>query len=47
LALQLHSCYYRTVRDILINGRDRLTPIESADWQSPPHEHLRGAQSYH
>lgn len=47
LALSLQSCYYRTVRDILINGRDRLTPSATADWNSPPHEHLRGARSYH
>ena len=47
MALSLHSCYYRTVRDILANGRDRLAPSAGADWVSPQHEHLRGARSYH
>lgn len=47
MALSLHSCYYRTVRDILANGRDRLDPSAGADWVSPQHEHLRGARSYH
>ncbi|MCI2808323.1 IS21 family transposase [Eoetvoesiella caeni] len=47
LALSLQSYYYRTVREILVNGRDRLAPSSSADWQSPEHEHLRGARSYH
>ncbi len=47
IALSLHSCYYRTVRDILINGRDRVEHAAGADWQSPHHEHLRGARSYH
>ena len=47
IALSLHSCYYRTVRDILVNGRDRLEQTPGADWHSPQHEHLRGARSYH
>lgn len=47
IALSLHSCYYRTVRDILINGRDRLEVSSLSDWRSPQHEHLRGARSYH
>ncbi|MFA5496495.1 MAG: IS21 family transposase [Porticoccaceae bacterium] len=47
IALSLHSCYYRTVRDILVNGRDRVEPTAGTDWHSPQHEHLRGARSYH
>lgn len=47
IALSLHSCYYRTVRDILVNGRDRVEQAAGTDWHSPPHEHLRGARSYH
>jgi len=47
IALSLHSCYYRTVRDILMNGRDRIEQTAGTDWRSPSHEHLRGARSYH
>ena len=47
MALSLHACHYRTVRDILINGRDRVQASTTADWTSPQHEHLRGARSYH
>jgi transposase len=47
IALALHASYYRTVRDILINGRDRLDQPAGTDWHSPQHEHLRGARSYH
>ncbi len=47
LALSLRACHYRTVRDILANGRDQLTGAAQAPWTSPEHEHLRGARSYH
>jgi len=47
LALSLHACHYRTVRDILANGRDRVPGVAVPDWHSPSHEHLRGARSYH
>lgn len=46
LALSLRACHYRTVRDILANGRDQLTDAAQAPWTSPEHEHLRGARSY-
>ncbi len=47
LALSLRACRYRTVRDILANGRDQLADGAQASWTSPEHEHLRGARSYH
>jgi transposase len=47
LALSLRACHYRTVRDILANGRDQLADDTQAPWTSPEHEHLRGARSYH
>ena len=47
IALSLHACHYRTVRDILANGRDQIEQPAGADWYSPQHEHLRGARSYH
>ena len=47
MALQLGSCRYRTVRDILANGRDRVQPTDAAPWHAPEHELLRGARSYH
>lgn len=47
MALQLGSCRYRTVRDILANGRDRVQPTDAASWHAPEHELLRGPRSYH
>lgn len=47
LALSLHACYYRTVRDILANGRDQISGGAQSPWTSPAHEHLRGARAYH
>jgi transposase len=46
MALSLHSYSYRTVRDILANKTDLAAPAASAEWQSPTHEHLRGARAY-
>lgn len=47
MALALQACHYRTVRDILANGRDQIAAEPQANWMSPEHEHLRGARSYH
>lgn len=47
MALSLQAYHYRTVRDILANGRDRVQEPQTRDWLSPEHEHLRGARSYH
>lgn len=43
IALSLH---YRTVREILVNGRDRIELTARTNWGSPPHEHLHGPRSY-
>ena len=50
LALQLGSCKYRDVREILSNKRDlqpAQAPAETSDWVSPDHAHLRGSDYYH
>jgi transposase len=47
MALALGSCRYRTVREILLNKTDLAQPVASPLWQSPEHEHLRGARAYH
>jgi transposase len=47
MALSLNACRYRTVRDILLNKTDLAQPVASSPWQSPEHEHLRGARAYH
>ena len=47
LALQIGTCKYRHIRDILANNRDQTTPPTSAtDWVSPDHAHLRGPDYY-
>ena len=39
---------YHHVRDILLNGRDRLPhPGANTDWVSPEHDNVRGAANYH
>lgn len=47
IALSLHAYRYRTVRDILENGRDQMSSHVRTEWSSPTHEHLRGSRSYH
>lgn len=46
LALQIGTCKYRHVRDILANNRDQNTPPPSNDWISPDHSHVRGPGYY-
>ncbi len=46
LALQIGTCKYRHVRDILANNRDQNTPTSSHDWVSPDHRHVRGPSYY-
>ena len=46
LALQIGTCKYRHVRDILVNNRDQNTPPPSNDWVSPDHPHVRGPGYY-
>lgn len=46
LSLQIHT--YRAVRDILLSGKEKASPVQPGRaWQSPDHEHLRGARAYH
>lgn len=46
LALQLGTCQYRHVRDILANNRDRTRQAAQDDWVSPDHAHVRGPTYY-
>ena len=46
LALQLGSCRYRSVRDILANHRDRSPGSDEGDWTSPSHENVCGPGYY-
>ncbi|MBI1397384.1 MAG: IS21 family transposase [Betaproteobacteria bacterium] len=46
LALQLGSCRYRSVRDILANHRDRSPGSDEGEWTSPSHENVRGPGYY-
>ncbi len=45
LALQMGTCRYRHVRDILKNKRD-LHTVAITEWVSPDHAHLRGSDYY-
>jgi len=47
LAIDLNAIYYRHVREILANGRDRLEPAGSSRWVSPVHDNVRGPGYYH
>jgi|GEM_PF-6625594 len=47
LAIDLNAVYYRHVRDILINGRDRVERVGEANWVSPAHGNVRGSGYYH
>ena len=46
LALQLGTCKYIHVRDILANNRDKVAPATSTEWTSPDHANVRGADYY-
>jgi transposase len=46
LALQIGTCQYRHVRDILANNRDQSPPGAAGDWVSPDHAHVRGPNYY-
>ncbi|MBW8072306.1 MAG: IS21 family transposase [Ferrovum sp.] len=46
LALQIGTCKYRHVRDILVNNRDQHQPPPANDWVSPEHVHVRGSDYY-
>jgi hypothetical protein len=47
LAIELNAIYYRHVREILANGRDRPQPASSSRWVSPEHDNVRGPGYYH
>jgi len=42
VALELGTTNSTHVREILINGRDKLVPSTASDWTSPAHVHVRG-----
>jgi len=50
LAIQLGTCHYRHVRDILVNKRDQTSVATygtpPSDWVSPHHAHVRGPSYY-
>jgi len=45
VALELGTTNSRHVRDILVNGRDRVQPV-TPEWTSPAHAHVRGPDYY-
>jgi transposase len=47
LAMELDAIYYRHVKEILANGRDRIEPGTAASWVSPVHDNVRGPGYYH
>jgi transposase len=48
LAERLSSCSYKTVKNILMSGRDRIqeTPLDQRGSSLPTHENIRGASYY-
>jgi transposase len=46
IALELGTCKYTHIRDILVNKRDQLAPSATPAWSSPAHAHVRGANYY-
>jgi hypothetical protein len=46
VALELGTTNSTHVREILINGRDKLVPSTASDWTSPAHVHVRGPGYY-
>jgi transposase len=46
LALSLGTSKYTHIRDILLNRRDLLQTHTPAEWTSPAHAHVRGANYY-
>jgi hypothetical protein len=47
IAIDLNAIYYRHVREILTNGRDRVEPVTATTWVSPEHDNVRGPGYYH
>jgi len=46
MALELGTCKYTHIRDILANRRDQLAASPTPEWTSPQHAHVRGAHYY-
>ena len=47
IALDLGTTKSAHVREILVNGRDQLTPSTTPEWVSPTHANVRGPAHYH
>ena len=47
IALELGTTRSADVREILINGRDQVTPDATPEWVSPAHANVRGPACYH
>jgi len=47
IAIDLNAIYYRHVREILANGRDRVEQAAVTTWVSPEHDNVRGPGYYH
>jgi hypothetical protein len=46
MALQLGTCKYSHIRDILVNRGDQLPKTDIPEWSSPAHAHVRGPGYY-
>ena len=46
IALELGTTTSIHVRDILVNGRDKVAPITAPEWVSPAHAYVRGPAYY-
>ena len=46
VALELGTTQGKHIRDILINGRDRVATQSTPEWTSPAHAHVRGPGYY-
>ena len=46
MALELGTCKYTHIREILVNRRDQLQASATPEWSSPAHAHVRGATYY-
>lgn len=47
IALELGTTKSADVREILVNGRDQVTPSTTSEWVSPVHANVRGPACYH
>jgi len=47
IALELGTTRSADVREILVNGRDQVTPDTTPEWVSPAHANVRGPACYH